>query len=85
MLKINMKKMEVDIMSCRRCSKVFENKLVQCFDEQQISMYMRRSGSVQLKYGEITENTNFNYCPYCGEKLGDDKDGKASTKKQIQK
>lgn len=25
-------------MGCRRCSEAFENKFVQCFDQQEISM-----------------------------------------------
>lgn len=57
-------------MSCKRCSISFENKWVQCFDEQEIKMYMKKNGMVKLVYGEIVENTNFNFCPYCGEKLG---------------
>ena len=56
-------------MSCKRCSEVFENKYVQCFDEQFISMYMKRNGVVKLQYKDVIEMTNFNYCPYCGEKL----------------
>lgn len=57
-------------MGCRRCSEAFENKFVQCFDQQEISMHMKRSGAVKLQYKNIIEMTNFNYCPYCGEKLG---------------
>lgn len=56
-------------MECSKCSKVFENKFVQCFDEQEIRMYMKRSGVVHLVHGDVVESTNFNYCPYCGEKL----------------
>lgn len=57
-------------MSCSRCSSSFENKWVQCFDEQEINMYMKNNGMVKLVYKNVIENTNFNYCPYCGEKLG---------------
>lgn len=58
-------------MSCGKCSKVFENKFVQCFDEQEIKMYLKRTGVVKLEHNGTIEMTNFNYCPYCGEKLGD--------------
>lgn len=57
-------------MGCRRCSEAFENKFVQCFDQQEISMHMKRNGAVKLQYKDIIEMTNFSYCPYCGEKLG---------------
>ncbi len=57
-------------MSCKRCSEVFENKYVQCFDENLISMHLKRNGIVKLQCKDVIEMTNFNYCPYCGEKLG---------------
>ena len=60
-------------MSCKRCSEVFEGKYVQCFDEQNIRMYIERNGVVKLIYKDVIEMTNFDYCPYCGRRLGDDK------------
>ena len=57
-------------MSCRKCSEVFENKYVQCFDEMYISMHMKRDGAVKIQHKDTIEMTNFKYCPYCGDKLG---------------
>ena len=57
-------------MSCKRCSEVFENKFVKCFDEMYIEMYMKRSGVVKIQHKDTIEMTNFKYCPYCGDKLG---------------
>lgn len=57
-------------MSCKRCSEFFENKFVKCFDEMYIEMYMKRSGVVKIQHKDTVEMTNFNYCPYCGDKLG---------------
>ena len=60
-------------MSCRKCSEAFGNKFIQCFDEQNIRMYMKRNGVVQLIYKDVIEMTNFNYCPYCGKKFPESK------------
>lgn len=54
---------------CYRCNGGHEDKFVQCFDEQEISMYLKPNGVVRLKHNETIEMTNFNYCPYCGRKL----------------
>lgn len=60
-------------MSCKRCSASFEDKFVQCFDEQNIKMYIKRNGVVKLIYNDIVETTNFSYCPYCGKKFSQNK------------
>ena len=54
---------------CYRCNGGHEGKFVQCYDEQEISMYLKPDGVVRLKHSETIEMTNFNYCPYCGRKL----------------
>ncbi len=54
---------------CCKCNGWHEDKYVQCFDEQEISMYLKPNGSVRLKYKDIIEMTNFKYCPYCGRKI----------------
>lgn len=55
-------------MMCK-CSEVFENKFVQCFDQQEIAMYMKNNGTIKLVHGDIVEMTNINFCPYCGRNL----------------
>lgn len=52
-----------------KCSEAFEDKFVQCFDHQEIAMYIKRNGTVKLVHGEVIEMTNFNFCPYCGRNL----------------
>lgn len=54
---------------CYKCNGGHEDKFAQCFDEQEISMYLKPNGVVKLKHNETTEMTNFKYCPYCGRKL----------------
>ena len=48
---------------------IINNKFVECFDEQEISMHLKPNGVVRLKHNETIEMTNFSYCPYCGRKL----------------
>lgn len=55
-------------MMCK-CSEVFENKFVQCFDQQEIAMYMKNNGIIKLVHGDVVETTNINFCPYCGRNL----------------
>lgn len=52
-----------------KCSEAFENKFVQCFDQQEIAMYMKSNGVIKLVHGDVVEMTNINFCPYCGRLL----------------
>lgn len=52
-----------------KCSESFENKFVQCFDQQEIAMYMKSNGVIKLVHGNVVEMTNINFCPYCGRLL----------------
>lgn len=49
-----------------KCSESFENKFVQCFDQQEIAMYLTSNGVIKLVHGDVVEMTNINFCPYCG-------------------
>lgn len=52
-----------------KCSENFENKFVQCFDQQEIAMYIKSNGVIKLIHGNVVETTNINFCPYCGRLL----------------